>query len=269
MLGAHVGHQRAPLLLLRHPRGDAGALDVERGALLRQTPHRAAILLGGERVAARQEAELADGAGRVGLRAHREQQPQHALAPQTVERHQMDAQRVAQAVEPELELLDRPLAGRDALARELEREASLAHLAFLDAEIEGGGANALGQRATRGARAVELALEPRDLAAQRSELALSTGRRRAEEDEPHDENGGDAAQAAQKESTASSSDSMTSNTVTSCVICRMSLTLGGRPHQLQLAATVGHRGVGGDQLADAGGVDGRHVLEVDQDLARS
>ena len=81
---------------------------------------------------------------------------------------------------------------------------------------------------------VELALEAGELAAQCSELALSAGRRRAEEDERHDEDGGDAAQAAQKESTASSSDSMTSNTVTSCVICRMSLTLGGNPTSFSL-----------------------------------
>jgi hypothetical protein len=146
----------------------------------------------------------------------------------------MDAQRIAQAVEPQLELFDRALAGRDALTREIEGEASLAHLAYLDAEIESGGAYALGQGAARGARSVELALEPRNLVAECSELALSTGRRRAEEDEPHDESRGDAAQAAQKESTASSSDSMTSNTVTSWVICRMSLTLGGSPTSFSL-----------------------------------
>jgi hypothetical protein len=35
-------------------------------------------------------------------------------------------------------------------------------------------------------------LEPRDLVAQRPELGLATGRRRAEEDDPHDEDGGEA-----------------------------------------------------------------------------
>ena len=135
---------------------------------------------------------------------------------------------------PDQKLVPRPRREGGVTVLSIAPEPRLAHLVFLDLEGEPGGADALVERPARGPRRLELTLEARDLAAQPPELRLSTGRRRADEDEPQTEERGGAAQAAQKESTASSSDSMTSNTVTSCVICRMSLTLGGRPTSLSL-----------------------------------
>ena len=145
----------------------------------------------------------------------------------------MGAQRVALAVEPSFEIGDRALAARDPGARELEREARLPDPVFLDLELEAGGADTLAEGAAADARRVELALEPRDLAAQLDELGLAAARSCAAEREPENEDRRGATGAAQNESTASSSESITSKTVTSWVIWRMSLTFGGRPTSLR------------------------------------